>query len=138
MRLRPDSARAEQGLWPLLYPYDEEAFDALEARTHREQAADSSPPDAKEALKRYTWLEHAKGRIYTDNILLNSGFLLQQWLLSTISAMEDVRLSFIAGTQKRRIASEREVLEAQEDRYLTGENIGTIFQIGRASCRERV
>ena len=57
---------------------------------------------------------NAKRRLYTDNILLNSGSLLEQWVLRTYINVENMRLQFLESDQKKRVASEEEIVASRE------------------------
>ena len=93
--MKPASALAEKGYFSLLYPYgnQEQPFDLrryLEAKN--DDAADDGGSQDAHKLCLLTWASHSKRRLYTDNFLLNSGPLLQQWALRTFTNIEDMRL----------------------------------------------
>ena len=64
--------------------------------------------------RKMTWAKNAKRRPYTDNILLNSVPLLQQWVLRTYANVEDMRLQFLESDQKKKLASEEEIVASRE------------------------
>ena len=107
--LKPDQEIAERGSFPLIFPmrdrhipYDVATF--IESREQRR--SDRSEVDAKSL----TWAEFTKRRLYTDNILLNSGVVLQQWILRSAINIEDIRLRYIE-TEQMRMVEERELQE---------------------------
>jgi PIF1-like helicase/Helitron helicase-like domain at N-terminus len=130
-KMYASSAIAEKGLYPILYPNDEQPWDLKTYELLRNSSgAGSHAPvtlvrDASGAQttistggpllrcpQGLTWMQHTKHRLYTDNLLLGFGPLLQMWLLRTCIAIEDRRLDYVAGQQKDRIASEEELQDA--------------------------
>lgn len=63
-------------------------------------------------MLKLTWAHNSKHRLYSDNILQDSGPLSQQCLLRTITNIEDMRLEFIERDQTNSIAEERELQQA--------------------------
>ena len=114
-RLKPGSGRAERGAFPLLYPYGErdKLFDTakfLTARGTRERdVPDEGNARNEHRYRQLTWAAHSNRRLYTDNLLLNSGPLLQQWVLRTQTNIEDLRLQFLENYQMKRMATESEL-----------------------------
>ena len=114
-RLKPSSRQAECGAFPLLYPYGDnhEPFDITEYIDNKKPGAldNETNPHIRE-LKKMTWAEFSKRRLYTDNMLLNSGTLLQQWMLRTVLGIEDMRLQFLERDQRNRLVAEQELIES--------------------------
>ena len=114
-KLKPGSKRAERGAFPLLYPYGErdkpfETAKFLTARVTREQdVPDEGNARNEHRYRQLTWAAHSERWLYTDNLLLNSGSLLQQWVLRTQTNIEDLRLQFLEKDQMKRMATESEV-----------------------------
>ena len=114
-KLKPGSKRAERGAFPLLYPYGErdKPFDTskfLTARETREKhVLDEASARNEHRYRQLTWAAHSKRRLYTDNLLLNSGPLLQKWVLRTQTNIEDMRLQVLESDQMKRMTTEAEV-----------------------------
>ena len=131
--LKSGSKLAEKGAFPLLYPYGDEhepyemvlyvANKGNRGRNANEGSSSgggggrgaSRGETTNEKNVKMTWAENAKGRLYTDKILLNCGSLLQMWVLRTMTNIEDVRLQFLEREQRSRLVEERELIQGVED-----------------------
>lgn len=91
--LKPDLIAAGMGAFPLLYPYGNvhTPYDISLYVDSQHASSNDGRRGAKAGEKCLTWAQQAKRRIYSDNILLNSGTLLQQWMLRTHKNIEDLR-----------------------------------------------
>lgn len=93
--LKPASKLAENGAFPLFYPYGDqhELFGIglhLDAKNSTQQ--NSGLNVNKYKLQKLNWAENAKRRLYPDNIFLNSGPLMEIWMLRTHTNNGDMRL----------------------------------------------
>ena len=91
----------------------------------------SVPPsdDAQFHLKfrKLTLATTAKWRFFTDNMLLNSGSLLLQWVLRTQTNPEDPQLQFLEAKRQQRMATEQEVELATDANESVDPAVGRLF-----------
>lgn len=76
-----------------------------------------------------SWAEDSKLKLYTDNIFLEFGLLLQQWVLQTAANIKDIRLEFMDKEKTQRIVQERELQQAILDDNGGSRLYGSTFQI---------
>ena len=128
-KIKPSSETAETGAYPLLYPYGprHKPFDLatyLQATSGEGEGAQVVGSQLR--VNKLTWAEHSKRRLYTDNILHGGGALFQQWMLRTVTHIENMRLQFLEKQQQSRIVEERELIQAA-DPDVEEFNVGRLY-----------
>ena len=99
----------------MLYPYGErdkpfKTAKFLTARGTRERdVPDEGNARNEHRYRQLTWAAQSKRQLYTDNLLLNSSPLLQQWVLRTQTNIEYLRLQFLENDQMKRMATDSEL-----------------------------
>ena len=150
--LKSGSKLAEKGAFPLLYPYGDEhepydmdiyvANKGNRGRNANEgsssgggggRGASRGETTNERNVKKMTWAENAKRRLYTDNMLLNCGPLLQMWVLRTMTNIEDVRLQFLEREQRSRITPYYPALTKMFRAHI---NVELTQGGGAVACRE--
>ena len=89
-----------------------------------------SPSDDEQDLikfRKLTWAATVKRRLFTHNILPNSGPSLQKWVLRTQTSIEDLRLQFLETEKKQRIAAEHELELATDAGGRVDPAVGRLF-----------
>lgn len=71
--------------------------------TSKEAGSSVDRRDASVYEESLSWAEHAKRRPCTDSILLNSGTILQKWMLETHTHIECLRLPYLEKEQMRMV-----------------------------------
>lgn len=113
--LKSSSKTTEKGAFPLLYPYGDEHHPSdlvtyLESKRRRSTSASDDPEDVnKRQLQSFTWTEQSQRRLYTADLLLESGNVFQMWLLHTATRIKYLRLKFLESEPTSRIASGQEL-----------------------------
>lgn len=59
-----------------------------------------------------TWGEHAKRRLFTENLLQDSAALFPQWLLRNITNIVEMKLEFLEKDEPNLIMAEQELRQA--------------------------
>lgn len=107
----------ERGAFPLLYPYDDVHIQYDSSFHIENRNANSSMGGKRDTYdeKRLTWAEYSKHRLYSDNFLLNSGTLLQQWPFRTLKNIKYLRLRCL-GKEQMSIVEEQKLRDGKHTR----------------------